>query len=244
MQRNIAIQIIRKVRKDYNTIAKEWEQSRFRPSKLKIKLVQRVMPGAKVLDAGCGNGLIVEEALKRGAVYIGVDFSDDLIKLAKKRFKKEIKEKRAVFKKANVLKLPFRAESFDFVISFAVAHHIPSDKLRLQFFKELHKLLKPGGEAIITVWNLLNEWTSERYKVNEQLEHPPTGLQKGDLLIPWKGTKGKVIDRYVHLFFKEELQKLAREAGFTSAKIDFYTKQGEKKKNGEEMVLYARTSSQ
>ena len=63
-------------------------------------------------------------------------------------------------------------------------------------------MLKPGGEAFITVWN---RW------------QPRYWFQKKSFLRPWK-TKGKPLYRYYYLFTYGELEKLVRQAGFTVVK--------------------------
>jgi SAM-dependent methyltransferase len=118
-------------------------------------------------------------------------------------------------------------------ISFAVLHHLPSAPLRRKFFGEIRRILRPHGRVKITVWNLFNGWAKEKFDVGAQLEGRPFG----DLYIPWKGTQGMIVNRYVHQFSEEELRDLASEAGFSDIVIGYYDRAGEKKENGEEMVL-------
>lgn len=237
MLRKDALQIIRKIRADYNTIATDWNKSRVLPSGIKLKLLRDVEKGMKVLDLGCGNGLVALQILKTGALYIGTDISEKLIKIDKNKFKAEIKRKKAKFIVADATKkLPLKNNYFDRVFCFAVLHHIPTDDLRIKLLSEVKRVLKKGGEARFIVWNLMNKWPCKRFKIEHQLENPNAGLEKGDVFLPWKATNGKIIDRYLHVLTKPKLKELAQKAGFKNIKIDYYNRAGHKIKNGEELV--------
>jgi len=238
MKKHKALQIIRKMKADYNTISKEWDISRNTPSKRKLLFLRALKKGQKILDVGCGNGLLIPGVMSKGAVYTGSDISNKLIVIAKKRYKKEVKEKKARFVIADAVKLPFKKNSFDMAVSFSVLHHIPSEVLRVKFLKEMKRVLKPGGTAVVSVWNLLNPWPLERFKIKEQLEHPRPGMDADDVLMPWKATPGKKpIMRYLHLFRKPELRRLARAAGWKKITIRFQNKNGRLEKNGEDLSM-------
>ena len=95
------------------------------------------------------------------------------------------------------------------------------------------RISKPNAKVKITVWNLFNKWANSRFNISGQL----AGKQSGDVIVPWKATPGKTIDRFVHQFSKEELFSLAKDAGFENIKIDLFNRAGERMENGEEMVL-------
>ena len=63
-------------------------------------------------------------------------------------------------------------------------------------------MLKPGGEAFITVWN---RW------------QPRFWFGGKEVAVPWR-TKGKTLERYYYLFSYTELKKLVKEAGFSVLK--------------------------
>ncbi len=233
MSKNNPQKIIEKTRDDYDLIAKEWDLSRNRASQLKVNLVENIESKSKVLDIGCGNALMLPFVLKKDAFYCGLDISKNLIEISKKKYIKEIEEGKAKFIVGQATKPPFQNEEFDFVISFAVLHHIPSEELRKKFFKEIMRISKPNAKVKITAWNLYNEWASDRFNIGSQL----AGKQSGDAIVPWKATQGKIINRYLHQFSKEELFSLAKKAGFKKIEIDFFSRAGERIENGEEMVL-------
>ena len=231
-----ALQIIRKTRIDYNTIAADWDKTRVLPSGIKLKLLKDIKKGMKVLDLGCGNGLVAGQIMEAGASYMGTDISEKLIKIAKNKFKVEIKKAKFIVADATK-KLPLKNNYFDRIFCFAVLHHIPSDDLRVKLLSEVKRVLKKNGEARFIVWNLMNEWPYKRFKIKEQLKKPNARFEKGDVLLPWKATSDKIIDRYLYIFTKEKLKELAQKAGFKNIKIDYYNRAGKKEKNGEELVL-------
>lgn len=95
----------------------------------------------KILDAGCGTGLLAKKMQKFGEVY-SVDKSPEAVKFTRKRGIKVIR--------SGLEALPFKDHSFDLVTCIDVLGHdwIPNDSSAL---KELYRVLKPGGYLIIRV---------------------------------------------------------------------------------------------
>lgn len=168
-----------------------------------------VSKGDKVLDLGCGNGRLTELLKDLDIKYIGIDSSEKLISLAKKKYPNY------EFLKADALKLPFENNSFDKVISIAVLHHIPSRKLRLQFLKEIKRVLKPNGKLVLTIWNL---WQLMFFKYHwKYFVLKITGRSKldfFDIFYPWKDQDRNVIaQRYIHCCTSLGLRIYALAAG-------------------------------
>jgi len=236
MEQTQALKIIREMKGNYNLIARDWDNSRVTPSPLKKNLLRPIRRGWRVLDLGCGNGFALPEVIRRGGKYFGLDYSRNLLALARKKYAAEIKKGKAKFILAEATKLPFKDSSFDFVFSFAVAHHLPSAEKRLEFFKEIFRVLKKGGKAEADAWNLLGEPFAKRFKVKERIAKQPAGFGPRDLYIPWKATAGKIIPRYFHIFTKKEIIALAKKAGFKKVRADFFRRDGMKHNNGEALV--------
>lgn len=233
MNKNNSQKIINKVREDYNLIAKEWDLSRNRFSNLKVSLITDINSGDKVLDLGCGNAFLLPLILDKGARYVGFDLSEKLIEISKNKYEKEIENGQAEFVIGQATELPFKDDEFDFVISFAVLHHIPSRELQEKYFQEIKRVLKSNAKVKISVWNLFSEWPNKRFDIESQL----AGKKSGDAIVPWKATSGKIVERYIYQFSKEELFSLAERAGFKNIKLDYFNRAGEKVDNGEELVL-------
>ena len=97
-----------------------------------------VLAGKRVLDAGCGAGRFTEVALAAGAEVMAVDFSEAvdacyLNHSANPQFN---------VVQADILKLPFKRKSFDYVFCFGVLQHTPDPRAA---FLALPEQLKPGG---------------------------------------------------------------------------------------------------
>jgi len=233
-------QIIRNIAQNYNTIAKEWDVSRYQPSPIKIKLFKAVEKGMVVGDIGCGNGVVIPELLRKGIKkYYGLDISSKLIAIAKKKYSSEIKKGKVEFKVGDALKLPYPKNKFDLVISFAVMHHLPGKENHLKFLTEVKRVLKPGGKAIILNWNLLNEKVAKRFNIKESMELCLNkGYNERDVYVGWKATPGKNIMRFIHVFTNDEMKVLSKQVCFSKIKIDNYGQLGKKEKNGEEQATF------
>jgi tRNA (uracil-5-)-methyltransferase TRM9 len=157
-------------------------------------LVQRWQKG-RLLNIGSGHGADFLP-FKDKFDLCGIDFSSEMIKLARRYANKfSFSANLAV---ADALHLPFASRTFDWAISVATYHHIKGHERQLAALQELRRVLKPGGEAFITVWNRCQ--TRFWFK----------GQEVG---VPWRA-KGQVIKRYYYLFTYREFENLANEAGF------------------------------
>lgn len=129
----------------YEKIASHFSNTRYKPWPNVEEYIAGFPEGSLVADVGCGNGKYLGCNDHR-LFTIGTDRSFNLIDLAKK--------KNASFQTfvADSLYLPLRNSSFDRVISIAVVHHFSTDSLRVQAIKEFHRVLRVGGEVMISVW--------------------------------------------------------------------------------------------
>ncbi|HMK22847.1 MAG TPA: class I SAM-dependent methyltransferase, partial [Terriglobales bacterium] len=108
------------------------------------------LAGKLVLDVGCGMGRFAEVATRWGAHVVGIDLS-----VACEAAARNLAERPVTIFQADVFKLPFASESFDYIYSIGVLHHTPSCE---QAFKVLPKLLKPGGRVAIWLYSAYNPW--------------------------------------------------------------------------------------
>lgn len=187
-------------REIFDEIAPEWYRLRHRtifPKELKA-LAGR-WRGGRLLNVGCGHGADFMP-FKEGFELYGIDISGKMLELAKKYAEKY--NLTVDLSQADARQLPFNDTDFDWGIAVATYHHIEGEEGRLQALTELKRVLKPGGEAFITVWN---KW------------QPRFWLKKKDVLVPWK-MKGKTLYRYYHLFSYGELEKMLKKAGFEVVK--------------------------
>lgn len=209
-----AKKILEETRKNYNLISKDFSGTRNKFWEEMSFISAYVRDGDKVLDLGCGNGRLSEIFQGKKIDYYGVDFSEKLIEIAKKRYP-QLK-----FQVADALNLPFPDNFFDKVYSIAVLHHIPSKELRIQFLRETKRVLKPGGTVILSVWNFpFFKKLASLIKFGK--------LDSGDVFVSW----GRNFFRYVHVFFKQELISLFRQADFKKIKIRKIRRKSSKESN-------------
>jgi len=180
----------------FNQIAPGWYNFRhwsiFR-SELEV-LAQRWQRG-NLLNVGCAHGPDFLPFRECFDLY-GVDFSSQMLSFAQKYSQKFNFSVNLVV--ADVGHFPFSNETFDWVISVATYHHIKGKRGRQVVLSELRRVLKPGGEAFITVWN---RW------------QPKFWFSGKEVIVPWR-TKDKILERYYYLFSYAELEKLVKQAGF------------------------------
>ena len=102
-----------------------------------------------VLDAGCGPGrfTFILSSFKCKKIF-GIDILQDNIKIAKKVFK----NKNIKYLKADVLNIPFKNETFDFVYSSGVVHHTKNMKKGI---KELFRVCKKVDIFIYTFMEMV-----------------------------------------------------------------------------------------
>jgi ubiquinone/menaquinone biosynthesis C-methylase UbiE len=88
--------------------------------------------GKQVLEVGCGIGTDAVNFARNGAVYTGVELSNESLSLAKKRF--ELFELTGTFLKGNAEELDNVLEDvkYDLIYSFGVLHHTPNLSLALK----------------------------------------------------------------------------------------------------------------
>src|SRR4051812_29418767 len=100
--------------------------------------------GRTVVDFGCGSGANSLLLARRGARVIGVDISEALIRLARRRLEVNGLADRAQFIGGSAHDVPIKDAVVDVVLGIAVLHHLNVDAAS----REVHRILKPGGRAI------------------------------------------------------------------------------------------------
>lgn len=99
----------------------------------------KVEPGKKVLDIGCGSGTFLSRMKNLGMEIAGID----------PFIKKDLPELN--IRKTTIQKAGFRNNTFDVITMNNVLEHVSDPD---SYFKHIHKILKPGGVAIIGVPNI------------------------------------------------------------------------------------------
>ena len=182
-------------REVFDQIASSWYNFRHRSIfRSELETLARRWQKGKLLNLGCAHGPDFLP-FRQGFDLYGVDFSSEMLKFAQKYSQKFGFVANLAL--ADIRRLPYPNETFDWAISVATYHHIKS-KEQQAALNELRRVLKPGGEAFITVWN---RW------------QPKFWFKPKELRVPWR-KQGKTLYRYHYLFSYPELERLVKRAGF------------------------------
>lgn len=112
-----------------------------------------------VLELGCGEGRGIDIILKRSKSFTAIDKISEVTERLSRKYPNE----KFISSSFPPLK-NIENESFDTLISFQVIEHIKNDKL---FIKEIHRILKPGGKALISTPNISMTLTRNPWHVRE-----------------------------------------------------------------------------
>lgn len=103
--------------------------------------IRAVIKGKKVLEIACGTGLISKNVADIAATYIATDFSENMLRTARKGYVPE----NLTFEREDATFLSFDDDSFDVVIIANALHIIPQPE---RVLAEIDRVLKPNGILI------------------------------------------------------------------------------------------------
>ena len=170
----------------YDKIAEHFDNTRYSIWNCVKNFIDNFETNAKVLEIGCGNG---KNMLYRNDLdFYGIDISIEQINICKK--------KHLNVQKSSMISLPFNNSEFDNIICIATYHHLDNDNDRKSALYEMYRVLRVGGEILITVWAMEQEINSLR------------SFTVSDEIVPWKCKKdGNTYLRYYHIYKKGELSE-------------------------------------
>lgn len=115
-----------------------WDLGAFSTQKAIFSMIN--YPKGLLLNIGCGPGTFFYQIRGVTGIRIGIDLSQNTLKLAKKKFPD------AIYVLADAEALPFKNGVFNVIVSAHALEHIPDDYRALS---EMSRILKPGSEMII-----------------------------------------------------------------------------------------------
>jgi SAM-dependent methyltransferase len=107
----------------------------------------RVRSGDRLLDVGCGTGVVAITAAKQGAHVAGIDLTPELLERARQN--SNISEVTIDWREGDAENLPFDAGSFDVVVSQFGHIFAPRPEVAVA---EMLRVLKPGGTIAFSTW--------------------------------------------------------------------------------------------
>jgi SAM-dependent methyltransferase len=127
-----------------------------------------IAPGQRVLEVGCGTGVFLRAAADRGAEVAGIDASDALLEIARRRVPE------ADLRRGDMQFLPYEDDRFDVVAGFN-AFFFAEDMVAA--LREAGRVAKPGATVVMQVWGRPARCDLEAMKavVRPLLPPPPPG---------------------------------------------------------------------
>lgn len=187
---NHSEEVKKSLREVYDTIADSWTNLRVRPDEFVKEFSENSNEGP-LLDLATGNGRNLVPFLEKNIVCIGIDFSKNMIKEAKKFLEKKKMKTNLVI--ADITKLPFKNDSFKAILAVAIIHHLETREKRLQALHEIRRI-SDNSKILISVWKDETA-TPDEYKL-------------------WR-YHGKDYRRFYHFYTVEELDKDLSEVGIS-----------------------------
>ena len=135
-------------KKYFDEVAHQWDnmQQSFFSEDVREKAfsVAGVKKGKIAADIGAGSGFISEGLIHKGLKVIAVDQSEAMLVEMRKKFSSA---EGIEYRLVEAEKLPIPDEAVDYVFANMYIHHVESPQ---EAIKEMVRILKPGGELVIT----------------------------------------------------------------------------------------------
>ncbi|MFO0645397.1 MAG: methyltransferase domain-containing protein [Polyangiales bacterium] len=109
---------------------------------LEVSVTEPLARGARVLEVGCGTGLILERIARVAERAEGIDLSPGMLEQARQRG--------LSVREGSATELPFADSSFDLVYSYKVLAHVPDIEKALA---EMARVTRPGGTILAEFYN-------------------------------------------------------------------------------------------
>lgn len=158
---------------------------------LKAYVLAAELVNGNLLEVGCGEGRGIDLLLPRVTQYTAIDKIEPVIGELTRKYPT------AKFYSGNIPPLSvFADNSFDSIVSFQVIEHIEDDNL---FLKEIQRVLKPGGIALLTTPNRPKSLSRNPWHIREYTAQELTNLAtKYFREVTMKGVtgNGKVMEYY------------------------------------------------
>lgn len=160
-------------------------------SEFAFSLIQ-VGSSDEILDIGCGGGVNIEKFLKLTSGNVnGLDYSEVSVAESIKRNQKAVDDGRCEVIQADVKSMPIEDESYDLASAFETIYFWPDIK---ETFKEVSRIIKPGGQFMIAQGTDGNHPDDEEWLATVEGMHVYTAPELEEYLLDagFKSVKSQV----------------------------------------------------
>jgi len=199
----------------WNAIAKSFDSTRFKPWKQCINFIDTLSKEDTVADIGCGNGRHIFPCSNHCKKVVGIDISRELLYIAQKKLKKN-KIRNTSLIHSDSRNIPIKNHTLDAILYIASLHNIRGRLNRIQSLREIKRVLKRNGKALISVWSRWQDKYRKQF-INKWIIHRRSS-EFGDINIYWR-QHGLDIPRFYHLYSKREFHIDLRKAGLEIIEI-------------------------
>jgi 2-polyprenyl-3-methyl-5-hydroxy-6-metoxy-1,4-benzoquinol methylase len=145
--------------------------------------------GKRVLDVGCGQGVMCNLSARKNASVVGIDMSFSSLRASKQGARELGVTDNVHFVQADAENLPFRSSAFDTVLSIGVLHHTPNIQNGIN---EIQRIIQVNGQIIIMLYRRGNPkwWMTKSIRTVSKVIKSvsrKTRMTKGNAVAP-KGT--------------------------------------------------------
>lgn len=170
-------------REFFNSLAYKWDEICNHDDKKirEILELSNVEKNSKILDIGTGTGILISYLLEKSpSKLVGVDISENMIEVARKKYKDEDVK----FIVSDIMN--FNEDKYDYIFIYSAYPHF-KDKEKL--FEHLSKLLNENGKVIIA-------HSQSRDEINHV--HSKSDIVKEDILLSVEDNS-KIINKYLKI---------------------------------------------
>ena len=200
----------------WNAIAHSFDSTRRKPWKECIDFINQIPKSNIIADIGCGNGRHLVPAAKHCKKVYGLDVSTELLFIVQKKLI-ENNLKNAELIHSDAVNIPLKNNSVNAVLYIATMHNIPERFRRIKSLKEIYRILRKDGKAIISVWSRWQDKFRQHFIKKCLMQYNKNNF--GDIDIYWR-QHGLNIPRFYHLYSKRELQRDLNQADLNIIKLD------------------------
>ena len=180
-----------RIREVYDEIATHFAKTRVYPWPEVEAFLDDRSDVAVGLDIGCGNGRHSALLAEIAEMVLALDVSRELLLEASERMTRDGWDAELLC--GDAVALPIERNSVDLAVYVATLHHLPDREHRIRSLSEIARVLKPGGNALVSAWST----------AHDRFEDSDEGF---DTTIDWTLPGGETVERFYHIYAPSEFE--------------------------------------